>query len=346
MNYQNLAKPLISVFIVFFFVVALNACKDSKSEIKPDAKYKFGSLELPVLDGALCGAPFFIAKEKGFFAEEGVDAKLIAADGETRKLGLSKGTYPLTNSDFQFFQSIENGVDIKIVDGIHIGCIKILVKKGSALKTASDLKGKKIAVDEIGGTPHQAASLWLSVNGVSTKPEDGQVTFLPFADGNLALEALQQGQIDAAAIWDPLASAYEKAGLADVILDIATDPVFAGRYCCFIYVSAKILKEEPEKIAALLRAIHKAEAWIAKHPDEAVDIIAEGKYSEIEDKELAVQLLKDYAYTSQEERKELGFDVKDDLKYFSTLLKNIGYLNQDPDGFVENVYEPVNLNLR
>lgn len=344
MNYQNLAKPLISVFIVFFFVAALNACKDSKSEMKPEAK--FGSLELPVLDGALCGAPFFIAKEKGFFAEEGIDAKLIAADGETRKLGLSKGTYPLTNSDFQFFQSIENGVDIKIVDGIHIGCIKILVKKGSALKTASDLKGKKIAVDEIGGTPHQAASLWLSVNGVSTKPEDGQVAFLPFADGNLALEALQQGQIDAAAIWDPLASAYEKAGLADVILDIATDPVFAGRYCCFIYVSAKILKEEPAKIAALLRAIHKAEAWIAKHPGEAVDIIAEGKYSEIEDKELAVQLLKDYVYTSQEERKELGFDVKGDLKYFSALLKNIGYLNQDPDEFVENVYESVDLNLR
>lgn len=71
-----------------------------------------------------------MAKEKGFFAEEGIDAKLIAADGETRKLGLSKGTYALTNSDFQFFQAIENGVDIKIVDGIHIGCIKVLVKKG------------------------------------------------------------------------------------------------------------------------------------------------------------------------------------------------------------------------
>ena len=60
-----------------------------------------------------------MAKEKGFFAEEGIDAKLIAADGETRKLGLSKGTYALTNSDFQFFQAIENGVDIKIVDGIQ-----------------------------------------------------------------------------------------------------------------------------------------------------------------------------------------------------------------------------------
>ena len=48
-----------------------------------------------------------MAKEKGFFAEEGIDAKLIAADGETRKLGLSKGTYALTNSDFQFSRRLK-----------------------------------------------------------------------------------------------------------------------------------------------------------------------------------------------------------------------------------------------
>jgi len=343
MNTNNF-KALIAALLSVAFVFIVSACGgDSKNESKADSKFKFGTLELPVLDGALCGAPFFVAKEKGFFAEEGIDAKLIAADGETRKLGLSKGTYPLTNSDFQFFQAIENGVDIKIVDGIHIGCIKILVKKGSTLKTAADLKGKKIAVDEIGGTPHQAASLWLSVGGVSTKPEDGQVTFLPYSDGNLALEALEQGQIDAAAIWDPLASAYEKAGKADVILDIATDPVFDGRFCCFIYVSAKVLKEEPAKIAALLRAIHKANAWIAEHPEETVDIIAEGKYSEIEDKELAVQLIKDYVYASQENLKKLGRDVKSDLKYFATQLKNIGYLTKDPDAFTNDLYEEVDL---
>ena len=241
-------KVYLTALLAFGFSLLAGACGGENSD-KQAAKqtevtqgqFKFGTLELPILDGSLCGAPFYVAKEKGFFAEEGIDAKLIAADGETRKLGLSKGTYALTNSDFQFFQAIENGVDIKIVDGIHIGCIKVLVKKGSPYKTAADLKGKKIAVDEIGGTPHQAASLWLSLGGVSTKPEDNQVQFLPYADGNLALEALEQGQIDAAAIWDPLASAYEKSGKADAIMDVAKDPVFDGRYCCFIYVSAKIL---------------------------------------------------------------------------------------------------------
>ena len=103
-------------------------------------------------------------------------------------------------------------------------------------------------------------------------------------------------------------------------------------------------KEEPAKIAALLRAIHKAEAWIAEHPEETVDIIAEGKYSEIEDKPLAVELIKSYVYTSLEQRKTLGRDVKGDLRYFSEQLKKIGYLTQDPDQFVANLYEEVDLN--
>lgn len=334
-------KIILTVAVAFGFALLTGACDGEKTE---SSQYKFGTVELPVLDGALCGIPFFVAKEKGFFAEEGFDAKLIAADGETRKLGLSKGTYPLTNSDFQFFQAIENGVDIKIVDGIHIGCIKLLVRKDSPLAKATDLKGKKIAVDEIGGTPHQAVSLWLSVGGVSTKPEDGEVQFLPYADGNLALEALSQGQIDAAAIWDPLASAYEKAGNAKAIMDVATDPVFDGRYCCFIYVSAKVLHENPEKIAALLRAIHKAEAWIAEHPEEAVDITAEGKYSEIEDKSLAVELVKSYSYASQQQKQKLGRDVKGDLRYFSEKLHQIGYLTKDSDQFVKDLYEEVDLN--
>ena len=285
-----------------------------------------------------------MAKEKGFFAEEGIDAKLIAADGETRKLGLSKGTYALTNSDFQFFQAIENGVDIKIVDGIHIGCIKVLVKKGSPYKKASDLRGKKIAVDEIGGTPHQAASLWLSLGGVSTKPEDNQVHFLPYADGNLALEALERGQVEAVSLWDPLGSLAAVDGRADVLMDLATDPVFAGRYCCFYYVSGILLEKEPGKIKALLRALEQAHAWISEHPEETVELMQAGQHSAIEDKEFATALIKSYEYQSPEQKIKSGRNLKADLHYFADLLHKVGYLQLNADEFTEKIYREVDWN--
>ena len=282
-----------------------------------------------------------MAKEKGFFAEEGIDAKLIAADGETRKLGLSKGTYALTNSDFQFFQAIENGVDIKIVDGIHIGCIKVLVKKGSPYKKASDLRGKKIAVDEIGGTPHQAASLWLEANGVSAIND---VQFLPYADGNLALEALERGQVEAVSLWDPLGSLAAVDGRADVLMDLATDPVFAGRYCCFYYVSGILLEKEPGKIKALLRALEQAHAWISEHPEETVELMQAGKHSAIEDKEFATALIKSYEYQAPEQKIKSGRNLKADLHYFADLLHKVGYLQLNADEFTEKIYREVDWN--
>ena len=147
----------------------------------PAAKteYKYGKIDLLGKDGALCGAPIYIAYDKGFFAEEGFDVTLISADTETRKIGLNNGTIPLVNGDFQFFPSIEEGVQVKVVDGLHNGCIKFVVPKDSKITGVNDLKGKKIAVDEIGGTPHQVASVWLEKAGISAKQEDGEVTFVP-----------------------------------------------------------------------------------------------------------------------------------------------------------------------
>jgi NitT/TauT family transport system substrate-binding protein len=308
-------------------------------------EFRFGKIQIPGKDGALCGAPIYIAYANGFFAEEGFDVELISADAETRKIGLNNGTIPIVNGDFQFFPSIEQGVNVRVVDGLHNGCIKLVVRPDSDINTAADLAGKTIGVDEIGGTPHQVASVWLEQGGVSALPEDGEVSFVPYSDGNLELEALYNGDIDVAAMWDPLGSVAEKEGKVKVILDISTDPAFAGKYCCFLYASSKVLDEEPEKVAALLRAYHKAQNWIAENPEDAVHIIVDGKYSAIEDVELAVELISHYEYPSSHDHETNRQDVAADVLYFATALYDIGYLTTEPEKFVDIAYEKVDLTL-
>lgn len=338
--------------LVLMMALLISACGKGKSSSASgteasvgDTEYKYGQIDIPGKDGALCGAPIYIAYEKGFFAEEGFDVNLISADTETRKIGLNNGTIPIVNGDFQFFPSIEQGVNVKVVDGLHNGCIKFVVNPDSDINTAEDLKGKKIGVDEIGGTPHQVASVWLEQAGISALPEDGEVTFLPYSDGNLELEALYNGDIDVAAMWDPLGSVAEKAGKVRVIFDLSTDPAFAGKYCCFLYASNKVLEEEPEKVAALLRAYQKAQNWISENPQEAVDIIVKGKYSAIEDTELAAELIKSYEFPSTEDRDEGTQNVKADVEYFSQALYDIGYLTTNPAEFVDKAYADVDVTL-
>ncbi|CAB1243991.1 exported protein of unknown function [Ruminococcaceae bacterium BL-6] len=204
------------------------------------SQYKYGKIDIPGKDGSLCAAPIYIAYEKGFFAEEGFDVNLISADTETRKIGLNNGTIPVVNGDFQFFPSIEEGVKVKVVDGLHNGCIKIIVPKGSSIKTAKDLK------------------------------------------------------------------------------------------------------ENPERAAALLTAYNKAQEWIHDNPAEAVDIISEKKYSDINDKELATELLKNYEYPSKEEHASGKTHTKEDVLYFVKELKKVGYLKtNDPEKFANEIYYDV-----
>lgn len=306
--------------------------------------YQYGKIQIPGKDGALCGAPIYIAYDKGFFSEEGFDVELISADAETRKIGLNNGTIPIVNGDFQFFPSVEEGINVSVVDGLHNGCIKFLVRNDSDIKEAKDLKGKKIGVDEIGGTPHQVASVWVENAGISALPDKHEVEFVPYSDGNLELEALQKGDIDVAALWDPFGSVAEKEGKAKIIFDLSTDEVFAGKYCCFLYASNKVLEENPDEVAALLRAYRKAQDWISKNPEEAVDIIINGKYSAIEDRELAIELVKSYEYPSAEDRANGKQKVDEDVKYFAQALHDIGYLKSDAQEFTDKIYKEVDVN--
>lgn len=349
---KNLKNRIRAAALVLSLAVILTACgtksvagtavsSGAASTSTDTAQYKYGKIDIPGKDGSLCAAPIYIAYEKGFFAKEGFDVNLISADTETRKIGLNNGTIPIVNGDFQFFPSIEEGVKVKVVDGLHNGCIKIIVPKGSPIKTAADLKGKKIGVDEIGGTPFQVASVWLENAGIVAK-DNKDVTFVPFNDGNLEVEAAEKGEIDAAAIWDPFGSlAIKNKGFVQ-IFDLSTDPLFAGKYCCFLYASEKFLQESPEKAAALLSAYNQAQEWIHDNPKEAVDIIVEKKYSDIADKELAEELLKNYAYPSQMKHESGSTHVKEDVLYFVKELQKIGYLKtNDPEKFANEIYYEV-----
>ena len=146
-------------------------------------------------------------------------------------------------------------------------------------------------------------------------------------------------------MWDPLGSIHEKAGDVKIIFNLATDEYFKDRFCCFLYASSKVLEENPEEVAALLRAYRKAQEWIHENPEEAVKIIVEKNYAAIEDIDLAVDLIKSYGYPSASQHAD-DWDslVEDNVRYFAGGLYDIGYLQTDPEEFTKTVYQKVDVN--
>ena len=338
-NKKQLLKRRVSKIPALMIMVAVIASCGSggrkKHATEPDAKFPLGRVELQALSGSACVAPSYIAKEKGFFEREGIDVTLVGGDFETNKVGLATGQFPVANGDFGFFPAAYNGLDIKLIAGLHQGCIQVLAPQGSGIKSAKDLAGKRIGVDEIGGSPMAVTSVLLANNGIDPQKD---VTWIPFPRDILPTVADNSKEVDAVALWDPWGPLAVKRGYT-VLCDINTHPLFAGKYCCFIYASGKQIKENPEQIKAILRGFQKASEWIAENPEETAKIVIEKDYVANSDTALITQLLVSYKYHSKHDHTN-KLQARNDALYFSQELKKTGFLpaDLDPEKFVETFY--------
>lgn len=289
----------------------------------------FGKVKIQALGGGACGAPSYIAYEKGFFKDEGLDVELVSGTLDELKAGLASGEFTVANGDFQFFPSIQQGLDLRVIGGLHKGCIKIVVPPNSSIKSVKDLKGKNVGIDEPGGTPQAVASVALANAGVD--PTNG-VTWKTYPLDQLTT-AVSKGEVDAFAAWDPYGALAIKNDGYTSLVDISTTDLFAGKSCCFLYASGKAIRENPAKVAALARAYQKADEWISKNTDEAAKIEIDKKYVAADDQAFLASLLKSYNY----EYTTTG--AQSDVKYFVQQLNKTGFLkNVDPDKFTKQVY--------
>jgi len=295
--------------------------------------YKYGKLQIQALGGGACGAPSYIAYELGFFKEEGLDVELVSGTLDDLKAGLASGAFTVANGDFQFFPSIQQGLDLKVIGGLHKGCIKIVVPPDSDIKSVADLAGKRIGIDEPGGTPQAVASVALANAGID--PTTG-VTWVTYSL-DLLTEAVKKGEVDAFAAWDPYGALAAKNDGYTILTDIATDDLFAGKSCCLLYASGSQIEKDPERVAAIARAYKKACDWINANPQKAAQIEIDKGYVAADDVDFLAELLAsyDYEYTTDE--------GKADVKYFVEQLNKTGFLSADtdPETFANDVYYDV-----
>lgn len=297
--------------------------------------YPLGEYDISYSGGA-CASPLAVASLKGFYEEEGVKVNVVSGVSfEAQRSALAAGKMPIVNGDFQFFPSVHNGIDVKLIGGLHEGCIKILVPVNSSINTLADLRGKTIAVDEIGGTPMSVASVAAGSAGINPQTE---ITWKPYPNDQL-VQVTESGEADLFAAWDPFATTAERSGKFRVLLDISDHPLFAGKNCCFIFASGKLVKEKPKVVAAVLRAVHRAVEWIGANPAEAARILVESKHVASDDTALLTELLSHYRYDHHYSAAS-NADAKADAAYFAGELAKIGYLpaDLDADKFAEDLY--------
>ncbi len=183
----------------------------------------------------------------------------------------------------------------------------ILVPKDSALKSVSDLKGKKVALNK-GSNVHYLLVRQLEKNGL--KLSDIQPVYLPPADARAAFESKN---VDAWVIWDPFAAAAEKAIGARVL---ANGKGVVNNYQ--YYLGARnFVSKNPKIIQALFDDSVEQGKWLKANLKKAAEVIAPLQSLPLDVVELSlkryefnVKPVPDSVIAEQQKLADVFFDLK------------------------------------
>jgi NitT/TauT family transport system substrate-binding protein len=228
--------------------------------------------------GLTCEAPIFVAYEKGFFKDEGLNVELVKTDWDGLREGLGLGKFDANHTLVLFLlKPIEQGLDVKITGGIHTGCLRIQAGTKSDIHTLADLRGKKIGVpNNMGSPPCLFATRVLAANGMDPKKkEDVDWVVLPPDGMGIAVD---KGQVDAIATAEPMGTILLGKGIVRTVVDQEVDMPYKDEYCCVSVVSGKLARENPTAAAKVTRALLKGAKWVSVNPTAASNLSCEKKY--------------------------------------------------------------------
>lgn len=225
--------------------------------------------------GLTCEAAMFVAQEKGYFRDEGLDIEFVKTDWDGLRDGLGLGRFDANYTLIMYLlKPIEQGLDVKITGGIHTGCLRVQTGANSTIKTAADLKGKRIGIPTMGSPPFLFASRVLAANGMDPRKDVEWVTVA----GDVMALALENGQVDAVADSEPLGSILAAQGKVRTIADQAVDAPYKDEYCCAVVVNGKFAERDPSAAAKVTRAMMRGARWVDVNPTSAANLSVENKY--------------------------------------------------------------------
>ena len=249
----NMSKvPVIIVATLVVVIVAIGGYYWSGNEQQAESGDELIKVTLAVSVSPL-SAPFYVADEKGLFAEEGLDVTTVEYKGGYRCLAaLLEGEVDMaTTGDlpimFNSFKRDDYAVVTTFVQSNNNN--KIIIRKINGITSPEDLRGKKIGAI-LGSGSQFFLDMFLIMNGI----RKSEVEIVGIPPENMSF-ALQSREVDAISIWEPFG--YEASQLVGE--DAIIFPHMNVYKLTFNLVAMKnYTQSDPEAIERTLRALDRA----------------------------------------------------------------------------------------
>jgi ABC-type nitrate/sulfonate/bicarbonate transport system substrate-binding protein len=210
--------------------------------------------------------PIQVALMKGFFKEEGLEPVLVQMRGQVAVPALMNDETQYTLSFSPILASILQGAALKFVGIVMEKPLHYLVARPEIV-TINDLRGKKVGVQRIGSTDHVVSEALIEAKGLSSKAV--KIITLGFDDA-VRVEFMKKGVVDATAAQPPSPMRLQQEGYR--VLAGPSD-LKVGSPATGVAVTETRLKENPDEVRKVLRAIVRGIRFVYDRRPESIEIM-------------------------------------------------------------------------
>jgi NitT/TauT family transport system substrate-binding protein len=210
--------------------------------------------------------PLYVARDKGFFAKNGINISAIraAGSGPTALASVLAGeaAFSIHGPEHVAFAKAKGGEARALSAVANSAPVWVLAPKGVTIATPKDFKGKKIVVGLAPTTSNTLIRKLLIDNGLDPAKD---VTITEVQNGS-ELGPVLAKQADVAVVYEPQADQGIAQGL-EIVYDFAkTNPDFAFST---VNTSLKNIKEKPGLVKRFVAAMQASLEYIHANPAEA-----------------------------------------------------------------------------
>jgi NitT/TauT family transport system substrate-binding protein len=297
---------------------------------EPEPELKAVSLRLPWFPSTQFAGEY-VALEKGYFADEGLDVTINPGGFDINSIvlvGVGTDTFGLHDTGSLLFAHVEQIPLITVATFLQKHPGAILALEESGFETLDDLVGARIGFQE--GGPWQLTQAMLVKNGIEPDSLD-QVAV------GFDLTPLFQGDIDLLTVF-----ATNEPILAELQ---GFDVTVFSPYDYGIETSANALftrqdymEENPDTVCGMVRAIAKGWEYAFDNPEEAVDIVVavDPRNLDAEKEALSLEAITEHVLTPDAIANGIGWMSHERWETADSVLRDFGGLTAEID--LDSVY--------
>ena len=139
--------------------------------------------------------PLWMARDQGFFAKYGIESEpVLLRSGATLVTGMASGDIQIgRTAGAAVLSAVAAGHEIKMLATFSSrNSYDVVVRPN--IKRAEDLRGKKLAINSVGGGTWIGAMLWLEYFGLDAQRD--QILLQSIGDQGVQSQALESGTVD------------------------------------------------------------------------------------------------------------------------------------------------------